>query len=398
MTPIEISDLTISQMIGSRAEELNTASFSLADWGVFLETVRRGGVGPLLFWRYSKSGMLSQFPEHIQDALRKIYADTWMQNQKILAELEVISRSYKEAGIPVVLLKGICYVLTIYPDVGLRPMGDLDLLVPREKLVEAVQIAKTLGYTEKIPDASPGLAALLNHEVCLQKESEITLEIHHSLVADRSFVFSVAVDWFWRQTEIMASVNQTRFCGLYMLTPTAQILYAASHAMLQHGGRSAPLRWYYDLDQLIRLYHESIDWNLLFSQAKVFEWGSALAAALEQTCLYFETPIPKDVRIALSELTDRHQPLVALLWKRTSSHTLVEYQKLIKLTGYARFRLVLALIAPSPEYMYWRYRQARAWSLPLYYFLRWWGIFLDILFTGVLLIRGKKGNDQAGGS
>jgi hypothetical protein len=394
MMPVEISNFTICQMLTSPDGTLGFGSFTLPDWKVFLEIVRREGVGPLFYWKASKSGLLSQFPEHIQDALRKLYADTWMQNQKILGELEVIARQFKDADIPTVVLKGICYVLTIYPDAGLRPMGDLDLMVPRENLNEAIRIVKKLGYEEKLPEASPGLEALLNHEICLQKTGErsITLEIHHSLVADRSFVFSVPVDWFWQQTEIMNTVNQTRFGGLYMLSPEAQILYAASHAMLQHGGSVVPLRWYYDLDQLIRSYDQRIDWNLLFSQAQFFEWGSALVAALQQTYLYFDTPIPENMRIALEKLTDRHKSLITLQWNEATSHTLVEYQKLLKLTGYARFRLILALIVPGPKYMYWRYRHAKPWSLPIYYILRWWGILLDVLLTGILLIRGKKKN------
>ncbi len=51
--------------------------------------------------------------------------------------------------------------------------------------------------------------------------------------------------------------------NLLMLTPTAQLLYACAHAMLQHGGRNASLRWMYDLDLLMTVYAETLDWDLL---------------------------------------------------------------------------------------------------------------------------------------
>jgi hypothetical protein len=282
-----------------------------------------------------------------------------------------------------VVLKGACFALTIYPDIGLRPMSDLDILVPKTKLAEAVQIAKILGYEDTVPDASPGLRDLLNHEVCLQKtgQNSITLELHHSLVADKSFTYAVPVDWFWSQTELLGGSSQTCFENLRMLTPSAQVLYAATHAMLQHGGRNAPMRWYYDLDQLIRFYADRMDWDLLLSQAKTFEWSSALDAALSQTCAYFNTPVPEHARVYLAERPDRHRDLVALLKIKPATHILEERQKFLSLNGYGRFRFVMALFAPSPAYMRWRYQLKNSWILPAYYVFRWWVILKDAIQT-----------------
>ena len=84
------------------------------------------------------------------------------------------------------VLQGVCFALTIYPDIGLRPMGDLDLLLPKAKLAEAVQVAKMTGYVDSLPEAASGLNDLLSHHVFLQKMDvqPFTLELHYSLVAD----------------------------------------------------------------------------------------------------------------------------------------------------------------------------------------------------------------------
>jgi hypothetical protein len=186
-----------------------------------------------------------------------------------------------------------------------------------------------------------------------------------------------------------AALSNMRFENLCMLTPTAQVLYAASHAMLQHGGQNTPLRWYCDLDRLIRTYDNRMDWDLLLSQAKVFEWGSALDAALSNANAYFDTPIPESVRASLSKQSDPHRQLVALLQTQPATHVLAEYQKLKSLSGYGRLRLVLALIFPSPAYMRWRYKFQSLWILPLYYLFRWAGILKDGIYTLVALIRGR---------
>ncbi len=378
-----IDNHTLSQLISGQVSAKDYVSFSPTDWTLLLQLAKHEGVGPLLYWRFSKSGKFSSLPDDVRDSLRAMYIGTWIYNQRIFKELEILTRVFSQADIPVVVLKGACFMLTIYPDIGLRPMGDLDILVPKTRLAEAVQIAKTLGYQDMLPDASPGLRDLLNHEICLQRtgKNPITLELHHSLVADKSFIYAVPVDWFWSQTELIGGSSRKKFKNLLMLSPVAQILFSAAHTMLQHGGRNTPLRWYYDLDQLIHFYADRMEWDLLLSQAQEFEWNSALDAALSQSCACFSTPIPEYVRACLSERSDRHQKLVALLKLKPATHTLEERQKFLSLNGYGRFRFVAALLAPSPAYMRWRYQLKTSWMLPVYYFIRWGGILKDAFHT-----------------
>jgi len=257
-------------------------------------------------------------------------------------------------------------------------------------LQEAVKIAVTLGYRIAVPDASPGLKDLLNHEVCLMKAGSqpLLLEIHHSLVADRSFRYAVPVDWFWEQVVPLETAwVKARDLDLFMLTPTAQVLYAAAHAMLQHGGKNAPLRWFYDLDRLIRSYDKSLDWNLLLSQARLFDWGSALEAALVHTQAWFKTPIPEKVLAGLAGETDRHQELVARRQVRPATHLLEEFEKMLSLNWYGRIRLLGALLVPSPAYMRWRYKLKTSWAIPAYYGIRWVGIIVDGFRSLVSLFR-----------
>jgi hypothetical protein len=355
-------------------------NYSETEWLDLVNQAQFEGLAPLLYWVLSKSGHFSTIPEPVRQALRASYAGTWMQNQKFLKELETLAQRFHAAGIPLVLLKGACFALTIYPEISVRPMGDLDILVPASRLSEAVKIASSLGYRDDLPEASTGLNDLLNHHVCLQKPGlhSTSLEIHDSLVADKSFIYGVPVDWFWEQIEpLQVTRPGLKFDNLFILTPTAQVLYASAHAILQHGGRNTPLRWIYDLDRLVCFYADRLDWDLLFSQAQTFEWGSALYVALAKANEYFHTPVPEQFNTKLFTSSDRHQNLVAQKLIKPATHTLDEYQKLLELTGYARLRLFIALLIPGPAYMRWRYSVKYSWALPFWYLHRWWGILQD---------------------
>ena len=232
----------LSLLISGRLTEVDWNSFSHEEWNLLAYRAQMEGVAPLLYWTFFRAKLLSSLPLAAQNSLRLIYASTRIQNQMIFKDLESLSHLFQEAGIPLVVLKGACFALTIYPDIGLRPMGDLDILVPASRLADAVHIAKSLEYELAGPEATPGLRNLISHDVYLKKtgSQSLILEIHHSLVADKSFKYAVPVEWFWEQTEPLnvSSANvRMSFGNLLMLTPEAQVLYAASHAMLQHGGK-----------------------------------------------------------------------------------------------------------------------------------------------------------------
>jgi hypothetical protein len=383
----------LSLIISERGQDINEASFSDDEWRTLAHKAHGEGVAPLLYWKLSKSERLSFLPQETRNFLRLMYASTAIKNQIIFNELESLARLFHQAGIKVVALKGVSFALTVYPSIALRPMGDMDLLVPKEKLADAIEVAKSFDYRNAAPDASPGLSNLLNHEIQLQKNGgqSIMLELHHSLVGVKAYSYAVPVGWFWEQTEPLKPSSSKMFFGnLFMLTPEAQVLFAAGHAMLQHGRQFSPMRWFYDLDQLIRLYNARMDWELLLSQAKAFEWGSALDETLKQTVAYFNTPVPERVLVSLSEVSDRYRGLVEIKPTRLTTHTHLERHKLLSLNTYGRFRLILALLIPSLSYMRWRYKLKSSWLLPIYYLFRWWGILKDAVRTVFSLIQSRK--------
>ena len=208
----------------------------------------------------------------------------------------------------------------------------------------------------------------------------IMLELHNSLLADKSFTYSVPVEWFWNQTEPLSGSLKEKFENLQMLSPTAQVLYASAHAILKHG-KNVPLLWFYDLDCLIHSYAARIDWDTLLSQARLFKWGSALKEALFQTQAYFNTPIPDGVFSELSQNMDMHDQWVVLAQTKPATHVLDEFQNLKVMKWYGKILLILGLIVPSPAYMRWRYKLKTAWEVPFYYLIRWWGIFVDGIRT-----------------
>jgi hypothetical protein len=396
----------LAKLLSEQVTGLEWASFSTDDWSWIVDFSEAEGVGPQLYWALSRSGRISILPRACQDRLRAMYAATRLYNTQILRELELLAVLLDQARIPMVALKGICFALTIYPDIGLRPMSDLDLLVPHSRLPEAKKIALDSGYQETLPEAFPGINDALNNASSLSKirAPYVTLELHGSLAGLESHDQPEPDDWFWTQTEkLHGNSNQFNLGNLLVLTPTAQLLYSCVHAMLQHGGRNVSLRWIFDLDQLIRDHEQGLNWELLFNQACKFDWGTAVSAALAQTVALFHTPVPQPILNNFARHTDKNAVRVREMQSLPGTHTLEEFEKFKSLDRKGRIKLFLGLVAPGPDYMRWRYGLKKNWVLPFWYLYRWWGIVKDggktvlhlsqKLYRGPMFLPGSNRND-----
>lgn len=92
--------------------------------------------------------------EHSNDSLlpviKDLYRKTWMRNHQYLKKSQDIVKLCNEENIPTMLLKGIPMALIYYKDLGVRPMGDVDLLVPLEDLDKTIVLLSKLGHVPEL--------------------------------------------------------------------------------------------------------------------------------------------------------------------------------------------------------------------------------------------------------
>jgi hypothetical protein len=88
------------------------------------------------------------------------------------------------AGIAAVALKGVALAWRHYPEAALRPMRDLDLLVPEARAVEAFGVLSAAGFISETDDpAVLRLALVDDHQLPAQFHPAlgVKIEIHHRL-------------------------------------------------------------------------------------------------------------------------------------------------------------------------------------------------------------------------
>ncbi len=372
-----------------RADPALPPSLSSDDWHLLAATARREGVAPVLYHGLKGAGWLASVPPDVQGHLRQACYATMASNLLLYRELFRILTALStppQSPIPTIILKGAALAATVYDHIGLRPMGDLDLLVPEERLAEAAARLKALGYVEPYPEMAPGLNLLAGHHVHLQGGQDITLavELHWTLIGGEHDWRPPSLPWFWSQTEAL-SLTPHRGVGVraLTLTPTAHLLYLSAHLMLQHGEARSHLRWFYDIHLLIEREGQRIQWDEVVARAKGFRWAAAVYAALKGAHDRFGTRLPPGLLEALAEASDpQARRLVARRAAPLQTRATGVLDVASALSPRGRLRLLLAIAFPNPAYMRWRYKLRPAWLWPLCYPYRW----LDILREGLTTI------------
>ena len=270
-------------------------SIGVREWDRLVSAAEREGVAPLLRYRLEKSGCLDSSPNGVSQALNRAYFSAAANNLLLLGELSHLldTLGATDGDEPAIVLKGADLALSVYPSFALRPMCDLDLLLPRERIEESQKKLAELGYERTQPEVARGHNRLTGHAVCLTggPSNCVAVELHWRLVGGDHDWRAPEAEWFREQTETWnrcvpsdssdAEAMSRLPRAFTHLKPSAHLLYLAAHLMFQHSGAGRRLIWNYDLHLLVKRYRDLLEWDEIRKRAQEFRWSASLLQALQ---------------------------------------------------------------------------------------------------------------------
>jgi len=338
------------------------------DWDAWRQAADAEALSPLLYRILQGRGFV---PAAIAGRLQAAYHQNARRNMLIFHELGNVLRSLTAQGIPVMLLKGAALAETVYGNIALRPMGDLDLLLHREHVPRALKALEAAGYVATQPEARAGLALEYENELALVRPGPtgIPVELHWNLLDSTHHQDRLPTDWLW-QTARPVDVESVQ---TWILGPTVQLLHLCAHLALHHQGEG--LLWRHDIAEVIQFYRDDVDWEELLARASAFDLVLPLQAVLPQIAEGWGAPVPLPTLERLRAL----QPSAAestFFRRLTSTQRPVAQRFWTDLSGMggwqARLDYAGSALFPSPAYMRLRYGVPHPLLLPLYYPYRWW--------------------------
>lgn len=337
-------------------------------WQAIIDTAAAHSLLPMLLWTVKRAApelVSGEAWDHVLTAARNsAVRHVWHEH----AQTEV-ERVFRQAGIPVVWLKGIALARMVYPQPALRPMGDIDALIPYERRDEALELVRSLGFEfyEYPKFITSGVReAEQDHHFRLRgsRYDGIFLELHYRIINDGRVVFPLEKEaWFLTQIDHTLEM-------LPALKPEAFLLHLCAHAVLHHGEDEALLSQFFDIHQLVT--GKSVDWALLIDQAVKFRWSTAVEYAFLVTKTLFNTPIPEAVFTELESrrLPDEDVSRILGLQGRGANMQIV-LGMLRGLTFAEKLRLLRDFAFPTTAYMRARYKIPPSDPVWTYYPRRW---------------------------
>jgi hypothetical protein len=190
-----------------------------------------------------------------------------------LDQLEEALSAFETAHLEVIVLKGALFAAHYYPSPGLRPFGDLDLLVRRKDLSKAVEALECLGYEAFQGYDGRGQAWWTEHHNhwIFKKPGALPVELHWALTPPRSEV-QFDESSLWRDSARVSDRPHVR-----QMSDVDQLLYLAVHAVKHQ--LALPLRNIVDAAVALRKSGFS-EWQRLVERAESIGAAQDLAAYL----------------------------------------------------------------------------------------------------------------------
>ena len=186
-----------------------------------------------------------------------VYRQTWYKNQILFHAIASLLHSLQAADIQTMILKGAALTVSFYKDYGLRAMNDFDVLIRPEKVLPAIKLLETAGWTPM--DFAPTEEYIsVSYSHGFRNSAGQEFDLHWHLLSQSRGVN--ADDDFW-DGAVAAGINDVATC---VLNPTDQLLHVCIH-----GARwnvTPPFRWVADAMTILNNAPAAIDWNRMIRQ------------------------------------------------------------------------------------------------------------------------------------
>ena len=276
-------DAVLLQLLRSPAA---ARELSPRDWEDVFWQARSTRLGGRL-WHHLRDENL---PPVVQRRLLAAFTEAEYQRRQMLWEIDRLRRVIAAAAPDFILLKGGAYA-AIGLEIALgRPVGDLDVMVPFEKIAEIERAVLANGWEHVIIDEyDQRYYRAWMHELppLCHRDRETELDLHHAIAPRTSRLRLDMGPMFKAAVPIEPAGPRT-------LAPIDMVLHCVVH--LFHDGEIAgSLRDLVDFDGLLRHFAGNEFWSNLVPRALALGLGRPLFYGLRYAKRLSATPIPEAV-------------------------------------------------------------------------------------------------------
>lgn len=131
--------------------EFQEAVADFHDWDSFLESSIKNGLACFVYQGISHSDVRELFPDHVKEKLATLQRENFARNAIIFDELTTIVHECNRHGFQPIVIGSIPLFHSVFKDISVRPLQDIDLLVEEAQLAILQDFLPKLGFENVRP-------------------------------------------------------------------------------------------------------------------------------------------------------------------------------------------------------------------------------------------------------
>lgn len=196
--------------------------------------------------------------------MKGIHRSTWYNNNTIFHSISKIIEIFNINGIQTILIKGTALAYYYYEDIGLRPTGDIDILIWQEDLHQAIGLLQKAGWYKKkythTFDSLSNSNIPLKNAIAFNNSIGQGLDLHWYLLPE--CCNSDMEDTLWeRAKEVTFYEIPTKILS------SSDLLFHACIQANRYEKNYTPIRYLADIITLLNTDYSNLNWHHIIASA-----------------------------------------------------------------------------------------------------------------------------------
>ncbi len=354
------------------------------DWEKFSSYSVKHGVAALIYKKVNTYELFYLFPDLVLAKFKEQYYKTFARNTIISENFKKIAIKASENNIDLILLKGICLINSIYEDIGVRPMSDIDILVKENDIQQITNILESLNYANN-PEVKSKLISVIKHfhlPPYINKVNHIMIELHHH-VHHADSLLNIDISDFWKNKVSVKTYNS----NVGMLSPENLLHHLCIHIHEHFQYKNIRLSHFYDVAKVIEKYNNNgLNWELFVDDTIKFNIQTAVFPYLFITQKFLNVNLPSNVSSHFDEfdkIAVENYFIDILLTHSLKPKELadVKQDEINNIKGFKnKLKFITGDLFPSKRFMIRRYKIKNKGLYFFYYFKRWMSAISRLFF------------------
>lgn len=359
------------------------------NWETLIDIAVYHGVASIIY-RNIRDAKYEFLDKNFYSEIESYYYGIAGKNTKYFREMEKILLSLNESGVGTIVLKGAALGESVYNNIALRPIEDIDLLVKKFDFPAAKAAFRRWGYNvhdKPFPSSMHKKIEQERHKPFEKYESELHFfdrqnryffDVHWNLLiiceSGISETVQLNIERIWKRAKTIR-VGEAK---AYLMSDEDLLIYLCLHLRERHFEKArSRLIWWHDIYMILK--KRTADFNVSYFLSAVSEYGAGISvfSVLKTAETLFGIKLPDEIDNAIDSDIVCFD-LDKVIPEPTDQ---IKYRKVFKekdyvsdlknISGFSRkFRIIAGDIFPDSRYMVSYYRIENKGLLPFYYLLR----------------------------